>query len=76
MYIVAIAWLFVATMASVAQPNITAGVVTFLFWGVFPLALFLWIMGTGERRRRRALADQAIDDLVRQGNRADAKADQ
>ena len=80
MYIVAIAWLYVAIMAAIAQPNITAGIITLLFWGVFPLALFLWIMGKGERRRRRELAersaDQAVDDVVGHGNGGDAKPDQ
>ena len=80
MYIVAIAWLYVALMAAIAQPNITSGVITFLFWGLFPLALFLWIMGKGERRRRRELAeqlaDQPVDHVVGDGNRGDAKPDQ
>jgi Flp pilus assembly protein TadB len=84
MYIVAIAWLYVALMVAIAQPNITAGVITLLFWGVFPLALFLWIMGKGERRRRRALAeqlaeklaDQPVHHMVGDGNGGDAKPDQ
>lgn len=76
MYIVAIAWLYVALMGAIAQPTITAGVITLLFWGVFPLALFLWIMGKGERRRRRELADQSVDHMMGHGNGGDAKSDQ
>lgn len=73
MYIVAIAWLFVATMAAVAQPNVTAAIVTLLFWGVFPLALFLWIMA---RRQRRELADKVVHQVVGDGDGANAKPDQ
>lgn len=76
MYIVAIAWIFVALMAAITERNLTAGVITFLFWGLFPLALFLWIAGTGERRRRRLLAEQAIHPPMRQGNSGDAQENQ
>ena len=59
MYIVAIAWLYVTLMVSVAQPSVLKGVLTFLGTGLLPLALFLWLVGTPERRRRRARAEQA-----------------
>ncbi|HSO05751.1 MAG TPA: hypothetical protein VLW45_00815 [Pelomicrobium sp.] len=57
MYIVAIAWLYVALMMAVTEPSVTAGILTFAFYGAGPLALFLWLMGTPERRRRRARAE-------------------
>lgn len=52
MYIVAIAWLYVTLMVSIAQPSILKGVLTFAGTGLLPLALFLWLVGTPERRRR------------------------
>lgn len=76
MYIVAIAWLFVALMVAAAQPSILASLITLFFWGIFPLGLFLWIMGSGERRRRRALAEQAVHNPVGQDDGADARRDQ
>jgi hypothetical protein len=59
MYIVAIAWLYVTLMVSVAQPSVLKGVLTFLGTGLLPLALFLWLIGTPERRRRRAAREAA-----------------
>lgn len=57
MYIVAIAWLYVALMMAVTEPSVTGGLLTFALYGALPLALFLWLMGTPERRRRRARAE-------------------
>lgn len=56
MYLVAIAWLYVALMMSVAEashPNgsLLGAVITFLLYGVGPLALVLYILGTPARRR-------------------------
>lgn len=63
MYIVAIAWLYVTLLMAASEKSITAGVLTFVFYGLAPLALFLWLVGTPARRRRRS-ADQALDEVV------------
>lgn len=57
MYIVAIAWLYVALLAAVADESAVGGVLTFLFLGLGPLALFLWLMGTPARKRARDRAE-------------------
>lgn len=57
MYIVAIAWLYVVMLMALTEPTFTAGIATFVFYGVLPLALLLWILGTPERRRRRSRLD-------------------
>lgn len=54
MYIIAIAWLYVTVLMALTETNITAGILTFLLYGLFPLALLLWLLGTPERRRRAA----------------------
>ncbi|NSX13912.1 hypothetical protein HTY52_07440 [Cupriavidus taiwanensis] len=59
MYIVAIGWLYVALMMAITEHNVVAGVATFLMYGVAPVALVLYIMGTPGRRRRRAEAERA-----------------
>ena len=59
MYIVAIAWLYVVLMVSITQPSPLKGVVTFLGAGLLPLALFLWLVGSHQRRRNRAAAERA-----------------
>lgn len=59
MYIVAIGWLYVALMMAITEHNVVAGVATFLMYGVAPVALVLYIMGTPGRRRRKAEAERA-----------------
>ncbi|MDT3669813.1 MAG: hypothetical protein ROZ37_05705 [Aromatoleum sp.] len=51
MYIVAIAWLYVVLLAAVSDTTVVGGVLTFVFWGVGPLGLFLWLVGTPARHR-------------------------
>jgi len=73
MYIVAIAWLYVTLMMALTEPNITAGLLTFLFYGLLPCALLIWIIGTPQRRRNRlrVIAEQELD----QPDRSDTKTD-
>lgn len=64
MYLVAIAWLYVALMMSVAEashPNggLLGAVITFVLYGVGPLALVLYIMGTPARRKAVRARDAA-----------------
>ena len=53
MYIVAIAWLYVVFMMSITEQSAVAGVATFLLYGVFPLTIVLYLMGTPQRKRNR-----------------------
>lgn len=57
MYIVAIAWLYVVVLMAVLEPSWVGGVMTFVFYGLLPLAIILFIFGTPERRRRQARRD-------------------
>lgn len=52
MYIVAIAWVYVTLMMAITEESVVGGVLTFVFYGLAPLALFLWLFGTPARRRR------------------------
>lgn len=61
MYIVAIAWLYVALMMALTEASIVAGVLTFIFYGLLPCALLLWLVGTPQRRRLRQVAEQQLD---------------
>jgi hypothetical protein len=63
MYLVAIAWLYVVLLMSVAEALSTQGsvlgaVITFVLYGLLPLSLVLYVMGSPSRRRAR-LAAQA-----------------
>ena len=62
MYLVVIAWLYVVLMMSVAealssQGSVLGAVITFVFYGVLPLAVVMYIMGTPSRRRARLAAE-------------------
>lgn len=64
MYIVAIAWLYVVFMMAVAeamspQGTLLGAIFTLLLYGVGPLALVLYILGTPARKRRRAREEAA-----------------
>ena len=56
MYIVPIAWLYVALMMAVAEATNTNGtvlgaIVTFVLYGVGPVALVMYLMASPARRR-------------------------
>lgn len=74
MYLVAIAWMYVVVLVSVANTTVVGGVLTFLFAGLGPLALFLWIFGTPARRRAAALRNDA--SATGMNDRADSDPDQ
>lgn len=71
MYVIAIGWLYVTLLMAATEANLTAGVLTFTLYGLAPLALFLWLFGTPQRRRNKAsaerrAADKADQDLPRE----------
>ena len=56
MYIVPIAWLYVALMMAVAEAtnsngSVLGAVITFLLYGLGPVALLVYLMGSPARRR-------------------------
>ena len=56
MYIVAIGWMFVVVCmaaAEAASASLLGALGTLMFYGVLPLALFLWLVGTPQRHRQR-----------------------
>jgi len=53
MYIVAIGWLYVVLMMAITEHTVDAGLATFVFYGLFPVAILVYIMGTPGRLRRR-----------------------
>lgn len=63
MYLVAIAWLYVALMMAVAEATSTQGTVigavfTFLLYGLGPVSLVVYLLGTPARRRARRASEQ------------------
>lgn len=74
MYIVAIAWLYVALLATATETTVVGGVLTFLFYGVAPLSLYLWLFGTRARRSRSA--QRALREGVGKDDGGDTGRDQ
>lgn len=75
MYLVAIAWLYVALMMALAEAthangSVLGAVFTFLLYGLGPVALVLYLLGTPQRRRarRREEAASAALDPDRSGH--------
>ncbi len=57
MYLVVIAWMYVVLMMAVAEATnangtVLGAIVTFFLYGLMPLALVVYLMGTPQRRRR------------------------
>lgn len=64
MYLVAIAWMYVVLMMSVAEAASPSGTLlgaffTLVLYGLLPLAIVLYILGTPGRRRTRQAQDAA-----------------
>lgn len=58
MYLVVIAWLYVAVMMALAEATSATGtvlgaIVTLVMYGIVPLALVMYLMTTPARRRAR-----------------------
>lgn len=62
MWIVAIAWIYVALMMALAEATDPQGsylgaIVTFVFYGLAPTSLVMYLLGTPARRRARLKAE-------------------
>jgi hypothetical protein len=75
MHIVPIAWMFVVLLMAVAEATSTQGTVlgafiTLLLYGVLPLTIVMYLLGTPGRRRarRRAEAAEAAPSTAAQGD--------
>lgn len=64
MWIVAIAWMYVTLMMALAeasspQGSVLGAVITFVFYGLAPLALVMYLMGAPARRKALRAAEAA-----------------
>jgi membrane protein implicated in regulation of membrane protease activity len=62
MWIVAIAWMYVAVMMALAEATASNGTVlgamiTLLLYGIAPLSLVMYLLGTPARRKARRAAE-------------------
>ncbi|MDS4016214.1 MAG: hypothetical protein RKP46_17935 [Candidatus Accumulibacter sp.] len=52
MHIVAIAWLYVTLLMALTENNLVAATLSFVFYGLLPVALLVWLFSRSARRRR------------------------
>jgi len=62
MYIVAIGWMYVVVMMAVAeaispQGTVLGAAITLVFYGLLPVSIIVYIMGTPGRKRARLKAE-------------------
>lgn len=73
MYIIAIAWLYVTVLMAATEKTITAGILTFIFYGLLPCALLLWLLGVKHRRYKQT---KLTEGNVGKPNSAHTQSDQ
>jgi formate hydrogenlyase subunit 4 len=66
MHIVALGWIFVTVLMSLAEATSAGGsllgaAITLVLYGVLPVVLLLYVMNTPHRRRARRRAEAAVD---------------
>lgn len=79
MYLVAMGWLYVAVMMSVAEAmhpdgTVLGAMVTFLLYGLLPIGLVLYVMGTPLRRKARQAQEAELDTAARAAGAAALEA--
>jgi hypothetical protein len=83
MYIVAIAWMYVTLLMSATEKSMTAGVLTFVFYGLLPCLLFIWLFSTPQRKRNKARREakklsklnESSKPILSEPDRPDTKTD-
>ena len=75
MYIIAIAWMYVVTLMAATEKSIAAGLLTFIFYGLFPCALLLWLHGVKHRKFKQS-QKELVNSSVSKPDGGDAKANE
>ena len=76
MFIVPIAWMFVVLLMALAEATSSQGTLlgaffTFVLYGLLPLAIVMYVLGTPARRRARLAAERQADETPSAGVAAD-----
>ena len=58
LYLIAIAWIYVVLLMSLAESSFVAGVLTFIAYCVIPMSLVLYILTSPARKRRQRALDE------------------
>ncbi len=76
MYIIAIGWLYVTLLVAANEATVVAGIISFLFYGLLPCGLLIWMSGSKVRRQRQRYRESLASQRPHQDDGADPKADQ
>ena len=76
MYIVAIGWLYVTVLVALNETSVVAGIASFLFYGLLPCGLLLWLGGSRVRRQRQRYRELLAAQRANDDDREDAKPNQ
>jgi mannose/fructose/N-acetylgalactosamine-specific phosphotransferase system component IID len=73
MYIVAIAWIYVALMMGVAEATNTngtvlGGIVTFILYGILPTSIIIYIMDAPRRKKVRLAQEREASEMATSQN--------
>ena len=76
MYLLALGWLYVVVLMALAEGTAPSGswlgaAITFLFYGVVPLGIALYLFGTPARRRARRRAAERLASAGARAGRPD-----
>ena len=79
MYIVAIAWIYVALMMGVAEATNTngtvlGGIVTFILYGILPTSIIIYIMDAPRHKRVRLAREHEAAELTKSQNGNETQA--
>jgi hypothetical protein len=69
-HVIVIAWLYVTILMAATEPSLVGGVLTFLAYGLGPLALFVYLF----RRRRKPSA--GVRELADDPHARDSQQDE
>ena len=59
LYLIAIAWTYITLLMALTERSFIAGLATFVFYGLLPLALVLWLLASPARKRGRRALEEA-----------------
>lgn len=80
MYLIPIGWLYVALMMSVAEAtnsngSVLGAIVTFVFYGLLPVAILMYILNTPARKARLRAREAAQQASIQPDTGGQAAAD-
>lgn len=83
MYLIVIAWFYVTAMMAVVeavspQGSILGALITFTLYGLLPMGILVYILGTPQRKRTlqlRRQAEQRVYDEAQAGSQTAAASD-